>query len=93
MAAPLTWLTIQSADRLAAFLAQPFPPRHINADLHDLSMRALLDLIGREGGDVTETHYAVRVRLGGVSASSTSGLIEAARNWVAAVRKKQAVPA
>jgi hypothetical protein len=93
MAHKVDWLTIQTADRLSAFLDQPFPPRHINADLHDLRMRALLDLIGREGGECTEKHYATRVRMGGVSASSTSGLIGAVHNWVVAVRKKQAVPA
>lgn len=90
MTALINWLTIETADRLAAFLDQPFPPRHIDADLHDLRLRHLLDLIVREGGECTENHYAVCVRMDGVSASSTSGLIGAARHWVAVVRKKAA---
>lgn len=93
MAAFIHHLTIQTANKLDDFLEQPFPPRHINRDAHDLRMRALADLIYREGGSSNETATGYSVNIGGVRATSTSGLVGATRNWINSVRKKAAAQA
>lgn len=83
-------LTLKTADKLSEFLDQPWPPRHINRDAHDLRLRALTDLIFREGGSSNESGTNFSVNIGGVRATSTSSMAGAARNWINSVRKKVA---
>lgn len=90
MSAFINYLTIETAVRLAAFLDQPWPPRHIDRAAHDHRLSALEALIHREGGTFKDTTSGYAVNIGGVRATSTSGLFGATRNWINAVRKKAA---
>jgi hypothetical protein len=90
MAAFINHITLQTAVALDKFLDQPWPPRHINRDAYDLRLQALKDLIGREGGQSSETAMGFSVSIGGVRSTSTSSLSGATRNWITAVRKKAA---
>lgn len=83
---------LAAAQRLDDVLALPFPPRHIDPVGHDGAMARLRVTILGDGGTFTDAWNGTRIRHHGFSATSTSGLVKATRNWITQVRGK-ATPA
>jgi hypothetical protein len=79
---------LAASTRLATFLNQPFPPRHIDAFGHDERLRLLRALIAELGGVAHEGGLDARLRLHGITSTSTSGIVQACRNWISNVTLK-----
>lgn len=88
----INYITLQTATRLEKFLAHTLNNGQTDA-LVAHRRRMLEDLIYREGGSARETSTGYSVNIGGVRATSTSGLVGATRNWINSVRKTAAAQA
>lgn len=80
--------TIAFADRLRAFLDQPWPPAHIDRPAHDLRLAELQRLILQLGGAFGQGSAGYMIRLDGLKATSTVNLASACGNWVTQVTLK-----
>lgn len=63
--------------QLLSNLPSPYPDR----PAYDRALEPVMALIGQEGGSFSSNWNGTKLRLHGFSASSTSGLAEACRNW------------
>lgn len=82
--------TLAFADKLRAFLDQPWPPAHIDRAAHDHRLNALHRLIVDAGGSWDYNGAVYSMRLHGFRATSTNHLASACRNWITQVVLKSA---
>lgn len=91
IARKVDWLVLESATRLDYALCEPMPLICDDRAGHSVALKKLADAVQAEGGVICDDPMACKVRIGGFSASSTTGLIGAVRNWITSVRKKAQV--
>lgn len=65
-------------------------PRGWHARHHTEMQQLAARLTGELGARITDKWNGARVRIGGVTASSTTGIAGALRNWITAARKRLA---
>lgn len=79
---------------LPSLTAEPSdtPDLHISrhARYREAVARLARHLEGTLGARITDHHNAARVRLYGIAASSTSGIVGALQNWIAAADRRLA---
>lgn len=80
---------IDCAERLRGILSV-MPSAYPDRAAYDRAVLGLAAVITTDGGSYSEKWDGARVSLHGLSATSTSGLAAAARNWCAQVTLKAA---
>ncbi len=83
---------LQLASELEAIIDRT-PGRYRDVERYREGMRALTQRIEAEGGKHDACGALANIRLCGLRATSTMGLMAATRNWISQVRAKRAVGA